>query len=143
MSFEARLRSTLESIHATPSASEAAAIIDVARLAASADKRSDVPETTMLLDIMRNVSEMANLLEPPPIDAKIDTQRLLDIGVDLVPQAARELAFACAYLVMIQDLELTEEENRMATALGEALVLEPQRSNELAHTMTALARSPR
>lgn len=142
MTFDTQLRTALQAIYRQPSAAEAHAIIDVARLAAAADQRTDLSETVVLLALTRIVCEMAGLTDIAS-PAAIDARRLHDIGEQLVPTAARELAFACAFLVMVQDLELTKEEGQMASALGEALVLEPARAKQLSVEMEALVRSAR
>jgi hypothetical protein len=143
VTFDVELRTTLQSIHNQPSPSEASAIIDVARLAAAADKRTDVSETAVLLSLTRIVCEMAGLNEIPGPTTALDAKRVGEIGEQLAAMGARELAFACAFLVMVQDLELTEEEGQMASALGEALVLDPERAKQLAATMESLVRSAR
>jgi hypothetical protein len=143
VTFDAQLRTTLQSIHAKPSAAEAAAILDVARLAAAADKKTDLSETVVLLSVSRIVCEMAGLSEIPVTPQAIDAKRLADIGDTLVPVGARELAYACAFLVMIQDLDLTAEEHSMSVVLGEALLIEPGRSKQLATQMETLVRSAR
>lgn len=142
MTFDAQLRTALQSIHATPSATEARAIVDVARLAAAADNKTDLSETVVLLALTRIVCEMAGLSEVPPTTT-IDAERLAQIGEQLVPRGARELAYACAFLVMIQDLELTKEESSMASGLADALVLEAARAKQLAGQMETLVRSAR
>jgi hypothetical protein len=142
VTFDAQLRSTLQAIHRKPSPTEASAIVDVARLAAAADKRTDLSETVMLLSLTRIVCELAGLSELPAPKV-VDARRLAEIGEQLVPTGARELAYSCAFLVMIQDLELTKEESQMASALGEALVIEPARAKELAGKMESLVRSAR
>lgn len=142
MSFDTTLRTTLTAIHAKPTAAEAAAVIDVARLAASADGKTDLSEAVVLLTLTRMVCELAGVSEVPPPKA-IDAQRLAEIGESLVPQGARELAFASAYLVMVQDLEVTAEEKKLADALGEALVIEHARAKQLADTMESLVRAAR
>lgn len=142
MTFDAQLRTALQSIHATPTATEARAIVDVARLAAAADNKTDLSETVVLLALTRIVCEMAGLSEVPPT-ATIDAARLAQIGEQLVPMGARELAYACAFLVMIQDLELTKEESSMAGGLADALVIEAARATQLAGQMETLVRSAR
>jgi hypothetical protein len=143
VTFDAQLRTALHAIYKTPTPTEARAIIDVARMAAAADKRTDVSETVVLLALTRIVCEMAGVTAIPDAKAGIDVTRMIEIGEQLVPIGARELAFSCAYLVMIQDLELTQEEGRMTDALGEALVLEPARSKQLAADMERLVRAAR
>ena len=142
MTFDTELRSTLLSIHAKPTPAEAAAIIDVARLAATADNKTDPLEMSVLLSLTRIVCELAGIAEVPATKP-VDAERLAQIGETLVPQGARELAFAAAFLVMVQDLEVTAEEKKMADALGEALVLEGARAKQLADQMESLVRSAR
>jgi hypothetical protein len=143
VTFDAQLRTTLQAIHAKPTPVEARAIIDVARLAAAADRKTDLSETVVLLAVARIVCEMAGVSEIPDANAKIDATRLAQIGEQLVPTGARELAYACAFLVMIQDLDLTKEESQLARGLGDALVIPEARARELAATMEQLVRSAR
>jgi hypothetical protein len=142
VTFDAQLRTTLQGIYAKPSANEARAIIDVARLAATADGKTDLSETVVLLALTKIICEMAGLKEMPNTTA-VDAKRLAEIGDTLAPQGARELAYASAFLIMIQDLELTTEENAMANGLAEALVIEAGRAKALASSMEQLVRSAR
>jgi hypothetical protein len=139
----AQLRTGLRSIHAQLSPEEASAIFDVARLAASADGRTDIGEMAVLIEIARVVYEMAGVTDMPIPSLGIDQSRLLAIGDQLVPTGPRELAFACAFLVMIQDLVLDKAEGQLAGRLSEALVIAPERANQLALAMEALVRSAR
>ena len=143
MTFDAQLRTSLQSIHAKPTPGEARAIIDVARLAAAADKKTDLSETVVLLALSKIVCEMAGVTEIPDPSAPIDPRRLMEIGEQLVPNGARELAYASAFLVMIQDLELTKEESQLANGLADALVIQPDRAKQLASQMETLVRSAR
>ncbi len=114
----------------------------MARLAAAADKRTDISETVVLLALTKIICEMAGLKGVPEATV-VDAGRLAEIGEQLVPSGARELAYACAFLVMVQDLDLTKEEHQMANALGEALVIDPARAKQLASTMETLVRTAR
>jgi hypothetical protein len=138
---EALLKTTLERIHARPTVDEAIAVFDVARLAASADGRSDVGETYLLVMLRQIRGAMAGEEELPFSAAKVDQRRLFQLGELLGPASARELAFACGYLVMAQDREVTPEESKLATSLGAALVLDPERIAQLSSEMDALART--
>ena len=142
MTFDAQLRTTLQGIYAKPSATEARAIIDVARLAATADGKTDLSETVVLLALTKIICEMAGLKEVPNTTA-VDGKRLAEIGETLSPQGARELAYASAFLIMIQDLELTKEESAMANGLAEALVIDSARAKQLSSSMEQLVRSAR
>jgi hypothetical protein len=143
VTFDAQLRTSLQSIHAKPTPAEARAIIDVARLAAAADKKTDLSETVVLLALSKIVCDMAGVTEIPDPTAQIDPKRLMEIGESLVPNGARELAYASAFLVMIQDLELTTEESQLANGLADALVIQPDRAKQLASQMETLVRSAR
>ncbi len=138
--FDARLQSALSSIHAKPTPDEARAVIDVARLAAAADKRSDVAETSLLIGLTHLLCEMSGTAMPD-FNAQIDASRLMTIGECLEPMGARELAYACAYLIVIQDLTLTDEEKQLIDALPAALVIDPDRAKQLGSQMEALVRA--
>lgn len=140
MTFDARLKAALTAIHATPTADEARAIIDVARLAAAADKRSDVGETSVLLGLTQLLCEMSGSAMPD-LNAQVDASRLMSIGDTLEPMGARELAFACAYLIVIQDLTLTDEEKQLIEALPAALVIDPERACQLGGEMESMVRA--
>lgn len=140
MTFDARLRSALSAIHAKPTPNEARAVIDVARLAAAADKRSDVGETSLLIGITQLLCEMAGTAMPD-FNAQIDSSRLMSIGECLEPMGARELAYACAYLIVIQDLTLTDEEKQLIDALPAALVIDPDRARQLGSEMETMIRA--
>lgn len=140
MTFDARLKNALSSIHANPTADEARAIIDVARLAAAADKRSDVGETSMLIGLTQLLCEMSGTAMPD-FNAQVDASRLLSIGDALEPMGARELAFACAYLIVIQDLTLSDEEKQLIEALPGALVIDPERARQLGSEMETMVRA--
>jgi hypothetical protein len=135
-----RLYKTVTSIQDRLTADEAGAIIDVARLAAAADNKTNIDEMTVLLKLRRIMAELAGGQIPHP-SAAIDAHRLANIGEQLVATGARELAFASAFLVMIHDLELTREESDLARKLGDALVIDPARAAQLAAGMESLVRS--
>jgi hypothetical protein len=137
---DTRIRTTLQAIHPRLTLPEANAIIDVARLAAAADKASNVEETSMLLALTRVIAEMAGTSELTLVPS-VDMDRLLEIGNYLVEMGPREVAFACAFLVMVQDLDVTKEERQLADQLGDALVLAPARAKQLAAEMEALVRT--
>jgi hypothetical protein len=143
VTFDAQLRTALQAIHAKPTPKEASAIIDVARLAAAADKKTDLSEVVVLLSLSKIVCEMAGVTEMPNPSGTIDPKRLAEIGESLVQPAARELAYASAFLIMIQDLDLTKEESALAAGLADALVIEAARAKQLAAQMETLVRSAR
>ena len=138
---DAKLHNVLTTINNELTEREASAIIDVARLAASVDKKSDVVEMGLLIQLLGHLTQMAKMEGIPFPTKAIDENRLLDISDSLIPVGARELAYACAYLVMISDLKITTEEAKLTSMLGDAMVIDPGRAKVLAATMEALVRS--
>lgn len=137
----AQLRSGLRAIHAQLAPAEATAIFDLARLGAAADRRSDIAEIGILLGLARIVYEMAAMTAMPVPGGVIDPSRLPALGAQLGSPGARELAFACTFLVMIHDRELTTEEAQLAGRLSETLAISPARANQLALHVESLARA--
>jgi len=135
-----RLYTTLKSIQDTLTFEEAGAIVDVARLAAIADGKTTVDEMAVIVMLRRIITELAGGTIPHP-SAAIDASRLNAIGNDLTATGPRELAFACALLVMMHDLELTPAERDLATELAHALVIEPARAKAIAADIESLVRA--
>jgi hypothetical protein len=132
-----RLYTTLRSIQDKLTFEEAGAIVDVARLAAMADGKTTIDEMTVIVTLRRILTEFAGGEMPHPSVA-IDASRLADIGNALVATGPRELAFACALLVMMHDLELAPGERDLAAELAQALAIEPPRAKALATEVESL-----
>lgn len=138
---ETKLRDALRSIHGGQlSRAEAAAIVDVARLAASADGRMDLGEMGAIASLSRVVYSMAGGDDVPVPSKVLDPGALMQIGQQLEAMGPRELAYSCAMLVMHTDQKLTKEEGELGSKLAEALVLEQARARELDALMVALVR---
>jgi hypothetical protein len=130
------LRATLRSIHAGAlTVDEAKAILDITRRAAAADKKTDIAEMTMLLRIKDLVAQMADEVSLP-VGGHFDR-----VDATQLSRGARELAFACAYLVMDQDLSLAAEEGSLVTTLAGELRLEEARAQELMAMIDRLVHS--
>jgi hypothetical protein len=130
------LRATLRSIHAGAlTADEAKTILDITRRAAAADHKTDIAEMTMLLRIKDLVAQMADEVSLP-VSGQIDPVIVSDLS-----RGARELAFACAYLVMDQDLSLAAEEAALVGALATELGLDEGRKSELVGMIDRLVQS--
>ena len=130
------LRSTLRSIHAgSLTADEAKAILDITRRAAAADHRTDIAEMTMLLRIKDLVAQMADEVDLP-VSGTFDS-----VQARALSPGARELAFACAYLVMDQDQTLAKEEVALASTLATELRVDEARKHELIMMIDRLVQS--
>lgn len=130
------LRATLRSVHAGPlTAEEAKSILDITRRAAAADHKTDIAEMTMLLRIKDLVTQMADEVSLP-VTGNFDR-----VQATTLSRGARELAFACAYLVMDQDLTLAADEAALATTLAVELGLDDARRQELIAMIDRLVHS--
>jgi hypothetical protein len=130
------LRATLRSIFSGALTSEEAkAILDIARRAAAADRKTDIAEMTMLLRIKDLVAQMADEVSLP---VPGHFERVEAAGLS---RGVRELAFACAYLVMDQDLVLAVEEGALASTLATELGIDHARREELTAMVDRLVRS--
>jgi hypothetical protein len=130
------LRATLRSIFAGGlTADEATAILGFARRAAAADHKTDIAEMTILLRIKDLLAQMADEVSLP-VTGNVDP--VITSGLS---RGARELAFACAYLVMDQDLALADEERVLSNTLAAELGLDDARIQELIAMIERLVRS--
>jgi hypothetical protein len=130
------LRATLLRIHPGPLTSEEArAILDVTRRAAAADHKTDIAEMTMLLRLKDLVAQMAD-----EVGLSVPG-RIEPVNAATLSSSARELAFACAYLVMNQDLALVEEERALTSTLASELRLGDSRTQQLIAMIDELIRS--
>lgn len=128
---ESKLRDTLRSIHDRLTTSDASAIVDVARIAAAADGKTDPDELAAISAISRILHGLAGSAQVPAPATTISPERLLEIGNQLEDTGKRELAYACAMAVMQVDLALSAEEGELGEKLAAALLLEVARASEL------------
>jgi hypothetical protein len=130
------LRATMRSIFAGPlTADEAKGILDITRRAAAADHKTDVAEMTMLLRIKDLLAQMADEVSLPV------TGNVEAVITSALSRGARELAFACAYLVMDQDLAIADEERALSETLGAELGLDDARRRDLIAMISRLVRT--
>jgi hypothetical protein len=130
------LRATLRAIFAGGlTATEAKGILDITRRAAAADHKTDIAEMTMLLRIKDLLAQMADEVSLP-VTGHADRVEASELS-----RGARELGFACAYLVMDQDLKIADEERVLANTLGAELGIEDARMRDLIEMIERLIRS--
>lgn len=134
---EPRLKETLLSLHGKLTRAEAAAIVDVARLAASVDGRMDLGEMATVAMVSKILYAMAGGGAAPVPSEVVGPQRLMEIGKLLEGTGARELAYAAAVLVTHADQKITSEEAELARKLAEVLMLDGKRAAELNQMMGA------
>lgn len=137
-----KLQATLKQIHGGAlAAAEAAAIVDVARFAASVDGRMDMGEMATVARLSKLVYEMSNEQESPVPSTPMPPGWLAEIGKRLPGNGPRELAYAAARLIIIADKKITKEEVDLAVKLSEALRITPARVQELDRLIDALAQA--
>jgi hypothetical protein len=130
------LRATLRSVYSgVLSADEAKAILGVTRRAAAADEKTDIGEMTMLLRIKDLLAQMAGEADLP-ISGNVDAVQAGELS-----RGARELAFACAYLVMAHDLHVADQEKALTATLAAELRLDELRGHELIAMIDWLVRA--
>lgn len=120
------LRATLRTIYKGEiSPDEAKGILDVTRRAAAADQKSDIAEMTMLLRLKDLVAQMAGETDV------VVTGKTEPVYRTQWTRGPRELAYACAYLVMSQDRAYADAERKLAATLATELAIEDARADEL------------
>lgn len=138
---ENKLRDVFKRIHGDPiTAAEAAAIVDVARFAASVDGRMDMGEMATVARLSRIMYAMSGQDEQPVPSTPMAPGWLNDIGKRLPSTGPRELAYASARLIILADRKVTKEESELGVNLTAALRIAPPRAQELDSMIDALAR---
>ena len=127
----------LRALTETVSFEEAGAIMDVARFAAGADGQTSIDEVAVIVMLRRMITELAGGRVPDPA-AAVDARGVEAIGNRLTATGSRELAYACAMIVMAHDLRLTTEERDVANDLAKALRIDPARARTISLEMQAL-----
>lgn len=138
---DSKLRDALASIHGggiTPA--DAAAIVDVARFAASVDGRMDMVEMGTVARLSKTIHALGGLADAPVPSTPMAASALGELGTKLSGTGPRELAYACARVVILVDRKVTKEETGLAAELVSALRLTSTRAPELDAIIDALVR---
>lgn len=138
---DSKLRDALTAIHGGPlSRAEAAAIIDVARFAASVDGRMDMGEMATVARLSKVVYAMSGEADAPVPSTPVAAGSLLEITNTLASSGSRELAYASARLLVLVDRKVTNEETNLVATLTRALRIDAARAEELDRAVDALVR---
>lgn len=136
---DSKIRDAFKAIHKdTLTRDDAAAIIDVARFAASVDGRMDMVEMATVARLSKIVYAMAGEADAPVPSTPMAAGWLGQIRGRLTGPGQRELAYACARLIILVDRKVTKEETELGSKLSEALGLAPTRVQELDRQVDAL-----
>jgi tellurite resistance protein len=147
MSLDAgRFRDALRTIHAGKlSTGDAETIVAISQLAVDADGREDPEEIQMFFTVGKAVFELAGLTETPSPSFDSDEQddeRVRTLAARLSSPAAKELAFAVAYVMAIADVDLAPAEGALVENLRSALAIGEDRAAELAANISAAITPP-
>lgn len=123
---------------------EVSQVLTIAQLAAGADHDEQPAEHALLQAIAQHILsriglKLGELYAIPPLEtpeARIEWFRALSAG--LKSRAARELAFAMAFLVSIADLELVGSEHECLETLQQALEVDHRRATDLIVMLTEM-----
>lgn len=140
---DSKIRDAFNAIHRdTLTRDDAAAIIDVARFAASVDGRMDMTEMATVARLSKTLYAMAGEVDAPVPSTPMAAGWLGQVRSKLTAPGPRELAYACARLVILVDRKVTKEETELASKLSEALGLVPTRVQELDRQVDGLVAPP-
>jgi len=147
MSIDAgRFRDALRTIHAgTLSWPDAETIVAIAQLAVDADGREDADEIRMFFAVGKAVFELAGIKDTPTPTFAVDEdddERLASLAGQLASPAAKELAYAVAYVMAVADIDLSPEEGALVEMLRQALGISEDRATELASAISAAITPP-
>ena len=138
---DSKLRDAFNAIHSGGlQRDDAAAIVDVARYAASVDGRMDMGEMATVARLSKLVYAMSGEGDVPVPSTPMKAGALDQLGSKLSSGGARELAYAAARLVILVDRKVTKEETELVAKLTAALRVAPARAQELDRTIDELVR---
>lgn len=141
-----RFREVLTPLNPGPlSPTDAEAIVELAQLTLDADGREDADEIKAFFAVGKAVFAMAGLDgAPTPTFASDDedNERMRTLATGLTTPAAKELAFACAHLLSISDIDIAPEEDAFMGALRDALAMTVERGDAIAAELNAALTPP-
>ncbi|HEY4178556.1 MAG TPA: hypothetical protein VGM90_17030 [Kofleriaceae bacterium] len=143
---QGQLKELVKSLHpAQLSAIDAEAIIEITQLALDADGREDSDEIKTYFALGKAVFGIAGLGDaetPTFVSDDEDGERMKELAATLTTPAAKELAFACAHVLSIADVDIAPEESDFLAALLDALGISDDRAEELTAKVNELITPP-
>lgn len=141
-----RLREILTPLHpGAVSPADAEAIIEIVQLVVDSDGREDADEVKAFFALGKAVFEMAGLSSTPTpsfLGFDDDGERLRELAAKLTTNEGRELAFACAHLLSISDVDIAPEEDAFIAALRYSLAITTERGDEIAAQLNSAITPP-
>ena len=141
-----RFREAIRTIHAgTLAVDEAEAIVALAQLAVDADGREDPDEIKTFFTAGKAIYEltgMPDLPTPTFLDADDPEDRMRELAGQLHTAAAKDLAYAVAFVMAVSDVDIAPEEGALVEKLQDVLKLPEERAAEIAATISAAITPP-
>ncbi|MGE0397368.1 MAG: hypothetical protein AB7T06_11650 [Kofleriaceae bacterium] len=141
-----RFREILMPLHPGPvPAADAEVILELAQLCIDSDGREDADEIQSFFALGKAVFAMAGLSNTPTptsMGGDEDNERMRELSGQLSTTHAKELAFACAHLLSISDIDIAPEEDAFIGELRDALSISVERGDEIAAQLNAAVTPP-
>ncbi|CAN5796532.1 hypothetical protein BH11MYX2_BH11MYX2_10470 [soil metagenome] len=132
---QGQLKELVKALHPGKlSAIDAEAIIELMQLALDADGREDSDEIKTYFALGKAVFGIAGLGDaetPTFVTDNDDGVRMKELADTLTTPVAKELAFACAHMLSIADVDIAPEESDFLAALLDDLGIADERADEL------------
>ncbi len=145
MTDDVRYRAAIKLIHpGALSEADAETVVAIAQLAVDADGREDAEEIKNFFAMGKAIYGHAGLETSTPTFAgdDKDDERLRALAGQLSSPAAKELAYAVAFMMAIADVDLAPEEGALVEALRDTLGIPEDRADEIAATVSAAITPP-
>lgn len=141
-----RFREILTPLHpASVSPTDAEAIVELVQLTLDADGREDADEIKAFFALGKAVFAMANLQEAPTptfATGDEDHERMHELVKQLGTTESKELAFACAHILSISDIDIAPEEDQFVSDLRAALAISEERADAITAQLNAALTPP-
>lgn len=141
-----RFREILTPLHpGSVSPEDAEVILELAQLCVDSDGREDADEIQTFFALGKAVFAMAGLQNTPTptfMGGDEDNERMRELVTKLATTQSKELAFACAHLLSISDIDIAPEEDAFIGALRDALAISEERGDEIAAQLNAAVTPP-
>jgi len=113
---------------------DAETIIELVQLTLDADGREDADEIKTYFALSKSVFGLAGMhdISPPMfVSDDEDSERMVALAGKVSTPEAKELAFACAHLLSISDVDIAPEEQIFVSDLRDALGISADRADSL------------
>jgi len=127
------------------SEADADVVVAIAQLTVDADGREDAEEIKKFFAVGKAILGHAGRPDAPTptfADHDDDDERLRSLAGQLSTPAAKELAYAVAFMMAIADVDLAPEEAALVEALRDALGITEDRADDIAAQVSAAITPP-